>query len=859
MYLPQQSYRQSRPLDRRLTCTTIIEDSPAQDSPQNALWTPRSRFPASPNTNSLPVSATGFDFGTQQAGNEGKDFDDLYDMTDNETEEISIRFSNTSMSEVPQSRKRFPSIVIPSPGHWPTVQKLQKHGASTLPMLSPALMSPQSIKSPSAASLAHFAAKKVHHSNSNVPSLDGSLTSDEMATLSCPSTPDMEAPAVREEDWTAPVTLQPNSLETLRRLTGSDNHVESQYVAVPVAEMEEIGPDCQEVPMDRLFTPVDDDDGQLSFLSVPSPGGFFAALEPSTRNTWGQAPEEQPSTSIAELFYGVPWNKTPTPTQTPAAPLASPPIVESNIYIEEDDNLTEGPPTARRIPLISPKYAPSVQTPRSIGGLLAAFPTVGRSSPEPIRDEVVENEYNEHYEQDVRSSGQVNLDRTSSWLASQTSYLEIPEEEPFMAPVDAVVPEERSISVDDHQGLATIEEEDEILPTPAFQQFSAPEKALPPRPDDRDTTFIRGFEHMKTTAQASDAFVLRKTRNDALRLDRACLFSSHVDRVEGKFEIADAPQTAIKRTTMELSTIEESTEEMEYVTAAQRERQALSQIQPVSWNLEATKYLNGGSLLMSPTGRTFQRKRNCRVLDLGGQATCDWAWQVAIEHPSVTVHTVHTEDHADAHIKGPENHKRQMVANLWTLPFPDNHFHLVSARNLYSQLRTLAPNGKTIDEYDLCLKECLRVLKPGGCLEFSLLDADIVHAGPQAQALSLEFAFDLRTRGYDPAPTKAFLPRLRKAGFGEVRRAWLVLPMAYHCLDEDFNPAHPEQGSTRDASFISGMVGSWAWERWMLKVQREMGWKEDRLLEGVTGALEEGSKTGGSWRFLSGYARKPRN
>jgi len=259
--------------------------------------------------------------------------------------------------------------------------------------------------------------------------------------------------------------------------------------------------------------------------------------------------------------------------------------------------------------------------------------------------------------------------------------------------------------------------------------------------------------------------------------------------------------------------------------------------------------LNGGTLLTSPTGKMFPKIDNGKVLDLGGQASCDWAWQVAIEHPSSTVQTVFTgEQSIDATIESPSNHKQMRVPNLWTLPFPNDHFHLISARNLFTLLKTDKPTGRGSDEYDLCLKECMRVLKPGGYLEFALLDADIMGAGRQASALSVEFCFNLKTRGYDCTPTKQWLPRLRRAGFAQVRRAWLTLPLTQSAEKE---------GTTADASHVSGLVGSWVWERWMLKLHKEMGKDADHLLEGVPAALEEGARTGASWRYLSGWARKP--
>jgi hypothetical protein len=51
-------------------------------------------------------------------------------------------------------------------------------------------------------------------------------------------------------------------------------------------------------------------------------------------------------------------------------------------------------------------------------------------------------------------------------------------------------------------------------------------------------------------------------------------------------------------------------------------------------------------------------------------------------------------------------------------------------------------------------------------------------------------------------------------------------------------------------------VGSWYWEKWMLRLQVEMGKEEEKLLEGVVQVLEEGAAAGSGWRYLTGYAKK---
>ncbi len=62
-------------------------------------------------------------------------------------------------------------------------------------------------------------------------------------------------------------------------------------------------------------------------------------------------------------------------------------------------------------------------------------------------------------------------------------------------------------------------------------------------------------------------------------------------------------------------------------------------------------------------------------------------------------------------------------------------------------------------------------------------------------------------------------------------------------------------GSTADAASMAGLVGSRAWEQWMVRLQVEMG--KEVLLGGVGKVLEEGKNTRAGWRCLSGWARKP--
>src|SRR5438045_3946099 len=160
-----------------------------------------------------------------------------------------------------------------------------------------------------------------------------------------------------------------------------------------------------------------------------------------------------------------------------------------------------------------------------------------------------------------------------------------------------------------------------------------------------------------------------------------------------------------------------------------------------TWNVVVSKMLNGGRLIGAPVAKKLFRlsqmgprpdgtpRDRARIMDLGGQATCDWAWHCATEYPNTKVYTVTTKSLrqlSNSNIRGPKNHRQVAVEKLIKLPFRDGFFDVISARNIYSILKIASEHG--IDEYDACLEECMRCLKPGGYLEFFLLDSDIINA-----------------------------------------------------------------------------------------------------------------------------------
>jgi len=964
--LPATTYQPPPRQVRRRVLNTIIEDeqqseidgrNSTDDRSRNLTLKTSSMSPQDQHSQSLIPPASGWNGFTSPVSMSTSsspslsyrpDFDDLYDVTDEEGDEATVmnpavfirpasvcsdstkRDSTSSTG----SRKRFPSLVIPSPSLWPTIQTIQsakKH--SPIPPTPPP-------KIPMSPAVLSFLTRDIPTSTAP-PSLDGSLSSEQLACSSAPVTPIMQINAGEVAQWGRDVRLRPDSLASQHTeidsepvtpeiefriedpaqwdlgvrhhlvisedkpvpasagaLVPSDSPVlgNGQEVAEggvelhpnamvtlqhlslsevsgsPISEKElDSSHEMQEV-MTRparprsaeLVTPASlQSPYSMTALSIPSPGGFFSSLAPGARRTWcvnasGPPSAAPPSSTTAEQFYSCPWN---TVSSDP---------VERVIELYETD--TDGPPTARQMPMATPNT------------VIAAEPEA-EAEVEEIKTTELVYEYDEKYEQDLQQLASANLDRTTVWLAAQSSYLAALRE---TNPVNEVGPASTV-----GNGLKHAREQSLDSPMKKavrFLETDAQPDETPSIEARKESIYYRAFQHVSNNTHRDDAFIHSQPRYDAVQASRVCLRETHVDQLMGSFGLTCTERISPPRPISLMpgtSDEADATAEQKVIARVERERQALEQIKPPMWIIEALKFLNGGELLNSPASKILSgslpplsgtdgtSSRRARILDLGGQASCDWAWHCAKKYRNVKTYTVVTKQQVtNTSIRGPHNHRQISVPQLWKLPFRDAHFDVISARSLHTFLKTDKHGEATQDEYDLCLKECLRCLKPGGYLEFSVLDSEIVNSGPLGSAMSVEFGFNLKTRGYDAAPTKSWLSRLRRAGFMDIKRAWLYLPMGAPSAkseplretpspvlaDQTCRPVeavHGPLGSTANAANISGMVSSWAWEQWMLKLQMEMGKGEDHLLEGVGAVFEEGRNLGAGWRCLSGWTRKP--
>ncbi|KAJ2904153.1 hypothetical protein MKZ38_008774 [Zalerion maritima] len=967
----------------------VLSSSPSSISGDDSIST------HSPATSSNPWNRA-------SVATEVTEFDDIYDLTEDEENDeadlsvvlhkrmvrrsssaahslkrrSTMRSASSRRSSV-ESRKSLTPLIIPS--HPPTqpndAAKPEQEWPSTAGMpdikalISPVAPTPTATVEMSPA-IRHFMQHQEVPTISAPPSLDGSLTSEQMAAMSAPPTPIIGSDPKDAEEW-AGVQLQPGALATLNALSGGefvhhddgtsdDAHHEhpSQVIEVeheePTSQMEMTQSRTSRISGLGLSRASSINSEQreslegLTRLEIPSPGGFFAALSPRARHTWhipGMTPDDvaPPTSTTAEQFYRTPWNNpSPRLSRVPSFPLPpnrkkiSPLVNSTSAPIEQVVEVDEEMNDESNVPTARPTIFSNATEASSESG------TSAEQSAEHPKEEVVPTEivvdYDPQYARKQQETALSNLDRTGIWLMAQKAYMggicnddstssgeetdqvdteadttdaesESPPPVPPKSPLPSVIK--------DAKYPPKCEETTALSPPPQRKKtvrFSEPPKplhtgtsdmfprALPFKFGRSEGTFYRSFQDILITVHNTDAMVNGLPRFEAIQATRVALADAHRDRLLGKFQLSVVPQSAKKRMSANVARGDHDIVEDPERLRKEKESEARRQLAPAAWAVGAQKRIMGGRLLLSPAGKKLARQSMClingkykgerlRILDFGGMATGDWAWHAAHAFPNTKVYTVALRSQkqlSNANIKGPHNHRTVTVARLTKLPFPDSYFDVISAREMHSMLHFSGENGA--DEWEGATNEVMRVLKPGGHFEFNLMDSDVVNPGPIGNAKSVEFGFVLGTLGYDPNPTRSFLGRLDRLGFEGVKRTWMVLPMGAKpsppptrlkipirssSLGTEFKECKMEamvQGSTDSAAPMTGLAGSWVWERWMLRAEMEKGAGELRLadmcagtrvkeagrcLDGIVNVVEEGRRKGSGWRCLMGYARKP--
>lgn len=894
---------------------------------RDILWDPNTGMEMasgrSMNMQTSPASEKPYDSVDAWTRGEIK-FDDLYDATEDEAEVSNDSFSGNSDDyidgEPRMTRKGFPPLKIPYdklhldmascakdsplPPTPPPKLPLSPEALSRIPRVVPAVHAPPSLdgsgtsddqnsvlsnpRTPDADALRgegwkdeNFRLQEAHEDDGN--------SSD--ASSSGRRTPELDIQLEIPEDWShvlgnfprvpgnvseddSPVLPDPNIDEPVLTTSEIDNGIQLPSQAVDLlqhfgfddnadgahqipqvqttGEMLEVPAHARRHKSAIAALPASAGSNEFTPLSVPSPGAFFTSLREDTRRTWCLATSNPPSSAAAENFYSRPW-------EAPPVDLTRPP----NNPVDIDNASVTRRPSSDASTLGGAIMRPSQKNGNTLA-TLNALTNEGTA--------VVVEEYDESYEEELKNQASVNIDRTSGWLATQTAYLAaLQESEPAKKVEKSPTPsgtkstrsKAGSFSKKPGSGLETIHEAP-----------SSPEVV------DEETLFYRNFKRLARRSRLRDTFLHSNFRFEAVQAERLGFMEKHVDQLEGRYAISSPVRPPYRGPFSHAprnSTVPEILADQAKFMRLEKEQDIAHQLHASMWAIEALKFLNGGRLIPSPAFKRLGRastsmkspgkagRRQKRALDLGGNTSCSWAWYFSHEFPNAKLYTLVNNDQiTNPEIEGPSNHRQISVPHMWRLPFRDNQFEIISARTFHCLLKRERPMGENADEFDLCLRECYRCLKPGGYLEFFLMDSEIVHAGPYGSAVSVEFGFNLKTRGYDPAPTSSFLFRVKKANFVDVKRAWMFLPIGSTQGDPQVPgalSADSEEitGSTTDIASTTGLFGGWMWEQWMLKIQMEMGRDRGKLLEEMANVFAEGRNCGAGWRCLSGWAMKPKN
>lgn len=150
--------------------------------------------------------------------------------------------------------------------------------------------------------------------------------------------------------------------------------------------------------------------------------------------------------------------------------------------------------------------------------------------------------------------------------------------------------------------------------------------------------------------------------------------------------------------------------------------------------LMTSRWLSFGRVLFSPAHMEIHSNRQDRVLVLDGLGNDDWSFYCALTYPNATVYNLSSfrrtstssERKREADGYGSPSNHRQIYHNSMKHPFP-------FPKGFFTAAVFRFPVASSEDAYFNAISECKRVLRPGGFLEMSILDLDMMNMGNRAR------------------------------------------------------------------------------------------------------------------------------
>lgn len=198
--------------------------------------------------------------------------------------------------------------------------------------------------------------------------------------------------------------------------------------------------------------------------------------------------------------------------------------------------------------------------------------------------------------------------------------------------------------------------------------------------------------------------------------------------------------------------------------------------------LMTSRWLSFGRVLFSPAHDGIQATKQDRVLVLDGLGNDDWSFYCALTYPDATVYnlssfkrmgTASARRRELGTVQAPSNHRQIFHAGMSApFPFPKGYFSAAVFR---------FPTATTEAAYYNAVSECKRVLRPGGYLEISILDLDMVNMGNRARRAvrALKVKMQVAQPNVSLKPLSDDIQKmLGRRGFENLSRCMVTVPVA---------------------------------------------------------------------------------
>ncbi len=284
--------------------------------------------------------------------------------------------------------------------------------------------------------------------------------------------------------------------------------------------------------------------------------------------------------------------------------------------------------------------------------------------------------------------------------------------------------------------------------------------------------------------------------------------------------------------------------------------------------LMTSRWLSFDRVLFSPALVEAKRNHKDRVLVLDGLGNDDWSFYCAETYVEVDIFNLSPKPASSPQIGAlqlPKNFHQIQHANLRNhFPFETGFFTAVVFR---------FPAAMSEDAYLNSVSESMRVLRPGGYLEMSILDIDMVNMGNLARKALGELKYRMGVAQPEVAlkPLSDSLQRMvKQSGFENLNRCMVNVPVAGRVsrsrsrsgsLDENsgtLGDLRKEASGKGDGGLAGSlaMVGRWWFTRCYEMIKLPYG-DSERSIWNDEALLEECEKRETGFKLLLCYAQKP--